>query len=64
MTKKHWLNLPVKDPVKSKEFFRKRGFSFESKYGNTENSACFVGEDDFYVLLLHHRQDDAPHAGA
>lgn len=53
MTKKLWLNLPVKDLVKSKEFFRQLGFSFETKYGNTENSACFVvGDNNFHVMLF------------
>lgn len=53
MTKKLWLNLPVKDIVKSKEFFGKLGFSFDTEYGNSEHSACFVvGDDDFHVMLF------------
>lgn len=53
MTKKLWLNLPVKDLVKSREFFSKLGFSFDTEYGNSDDSACFVvGEDDFHVMLF------------
>lgn len=53
MTKNLWLNLPVKDIAKSKEFFGKLGFSFDTEYGNTENSACFVvGKDNFHVMLF------------
>jgi predicted lactoylglutathione lyase len=53
MIKTVWLNLPVKDLNKSKEFFRKLGFSFDTEHGNSEHSACFVvGEDKFNVLLF------------
>ncbi len=53
MTKKVWLNLPVKDLNKSKEFFAKLGFSFDTEHGNSDDSGCFmVGEDKFHVLLF------------
>jgi len=53
MTKDIWLNLPVKDVKKSKEFFTKLGFSFDTKYGNTEVSAgMVVGEKRFVVMLF------------
>ncbi|HEX8263938.1 MAG TPA: VOC family protein [Pyrinomonadaceae bacterium] len=53
MIKTVWLNLPVKDLNKSKEFFRKLGFSFDTEHGNSEHSACFVvAEDKFNVLLF------------
>ena len=53
MTKKVWLNLPVKDLNKSKEFFGKLGFSFDTEYGNSADCGCFiVGEDKFHVLLF------------
>lgn len=48
-----WLNLPVKDIGKSKKFFTELGFSFDTKHGNSDDSACFVvGEDAFHVLLF------------
>lgn len=53
MAKSIWLNLPVKDIGKSKEFFGKLGFSFDTEHGNTDGSACFVvGDDKFHVLLF------------
>lgn len=56
MAKNIWLNLPVKDVEKSKGFFARLGFSFDSEHGNTDNSACFVvGEGKFNVLLFHEK---------
>lgn len=53
MTKEIWLNLPVKDVAKSKEFFTKLGFSFNSGPGDTEDSACLmVGEKNVVVMLF------------
>jgi len=53
MTKDIWLNLPVKDVKKSKEFFTKLGFSFDTRYGNTAMSAgMVVGEKRFIVMLF------------
>ena len=52
MTKKIWLNLPVKNIEKSKQFFSKIGFSFNEEYSN-ENSACMlVGDQNFVVMLF------------
>ena len=44
MTKEIWLNLPVKDVKKTKDFFTKLGFSFDTKYGNTAVSAGMLVE--------------------
>ncbi len=53
MTKELWLNLPVKNVNKSKEFFTKLGFSFNSKFGNTDVSACLiVGQKNIAVMLF------------
>ena len=52
MTKQIWLNLPVKNIEKSKQFFSKIGFSFNGEYSN-ENSACMlVGDQNFVVMLF------------
>lgn len=40
MVKSLWINLPVKDIERSKAFFSTLGFTFNSEYGNTPNSAC------------------------
>ncbi len=52
MTKEIWLNLPVKNVDKSKEFFGKIGFSLNEKQTN-ETMACFtVGEKKMTVLFF------------
>ncbi len=53
MTKEIWINLPVKDINKSKEFFKALGFSFDSKFGNTPVSACMqVGSKNVIVMMF------------
>jgi len=53
MTKEIWLNLPVKDVQKSKTFFTALGFSFNTRYGNTPDSACLlVGKNNVAVMLF------------
>lgn len=53
MIKTVWLNLPVKDIKKSKEFFARLGFSFETEHGNSDHSGCFmIGDNKFHVLLF------------
>lgn len=42
MTKQLWLNLPVKNIEKSKTFFTKLGFSFNTMYGNSPVSASLL----------------------
>jgi len=51
--KQFWISLPVKDINKSKEFFTQLGFKFNTKYGNSPNSASLlVGEKDVVVMLF------------
>lgn len=53
MTKEIWINLPVKNINKSKAFFSKLGFSFNSQYNDSEESACLViGEKNVIVMLF------------
>ncbi len=53
MTKQLWINLPVKDVKKSKEFFAKLGFKFNEQMGNSENSAALlIGEKNTVVMLF------------
>lgn len=53
MTKEFWINLPVKDIRRSKEFFTKLGFSFKQLPGNREDSACLVlGSKNVQVMLF------------
>ncbi|MCW3121598.1 MAG: extradiol dioxygenase [Flavipsychrobacter sp.] len=52
MIKQFWLNLPVANISRSKEFFTKLGFRF-STHNETPESACMlVGEKDLVVMLF------------
>ncbi len=51
MTKQLWLNLPVKDVEKSKSFFSKLGFSFNTQYGNSPVSASLVVGKNVIMLF-------------
>ncbi|HEX9769034.1 MAG TPA: VOC family protein [Kiloniellales bacterium] len=51
MSKKIFVNLPVKDLEKSKEFFGALGYGFNPKFTNSD-AACMVVSDDIFVMLL------------
>ena len=51
MTKQIWLNLPVKDVAKAKDFFWKIGFSFNEQH-DTPSSTCMVVGDSHFVVML------------
>jgi predicted lactoylglutathione lyase len=55
MPTKIFVNLPVKDLDKSKEFFGKLGFSFNPQFTD-ETAASMVISDDIYAMLLTHRK--------
>lgn len=53
MTKEFWLNLPVRDVKKSKQFFTQLGFSFNTGPADTENSAgLMLGDKKVMVMLF------------
>lgn len=53
MTKEFWINLPVKDVKKSKDFFTQLGFSFNSQHGDTDLSASLLlGQKNVVVMLF------------
>lgn len=53
MIKDIWINLPVKSISKSKEFYTKMGFRFNTHFGNSDSSACLlVGQKDVVVMLF------------
>ncbi|HBF18507.1 MAG: extradiol dioxygenase [Owenweeksia sp.] len=56
MTKELWLNLPVKDPRKSKEFFSKIGFAFREDRENPNMVAMMVGKKPVPVMLFEENQ--------
>jgi len=46
-----YVNLPVKDLGRSKDFFGKLGFSFNQQFSN-EDGACLVLGENIFVMLL------------
>ncbi|MEO6546603.1 MAG: VOC family protein [Ferruginibacter sp.] len=53
MTKEIWINLPVKDVSKSKDFFTQLGFTFNTRYGNDKDSASLlIGSKNVVVMLF------------
>jgi uncharacterized protein len=53
MATKVFVNLPVKDLPKSKEFFGKLGFKFNAQFTD-DTAACMVVSEDSYAMLLTH----------
>jgi uncharacterized protein len=48
---KIFVNLPVKDLPRAKDFFAKLGFNFNAHFTD-ETAACMIVSDDIYVMLL------------
>jgi predicted lactoylglutathione lyase len=42
MTKEFWVNLPVKDLKRTKDFYTRLGFTFKPLPGNREDGACLI----------------------
>lgn len=48
-----WINLPVKDINKSKDFFTEIGFSLNQGPGNADDKASlFIGDKNVIVMLF------------
>ncbi|WP_127581297.1 VOC family protein [Paenibacillus koleovorans] len=53
MTKELWLNLPVKDVQRSKQFFTSIGFALNPRFGDSNEAASLlVGEKSIVVMLV------------
>lgn len=52
MIKDIWINLPVKNIEKSVAFFKQLDFKFNTKYGNTSQSASLLIGDKNVVVML------------
>jgi predicted lactoylglutathione lyase len=52
MAKQIWLNLPVKDAMKSKEFFSQVGFKFLEERTTPDSACMLVGEGNFVIMLF------------
>lgn len=46
-----FINLPVHELARSKQFFNELGFSFDSQYSD-EKAACMVINDKAFAMLL------------
>lgn len=51
MSRKIFVNLPVKDLDRSVDFFTKLGFAFNPQFTD-ENATCMIVGDDIFVMLL------------
>ncbi len=51
MATKVFINLPVKNLAKSKEFFQNLGFSFNPQFTD-EKAGCMIVSDSIFVMLL------------
>jgi predicted lactoylglutathione lyase len=53
MATKIFVNLPVKDLVRSVAFFTRLGFKFNAQFTD-ETATCMIVSDDIFVMLLTH----------
>ena len=52
MSRKIFVNLPIKNMEKSQAFFKSLGFSFDPKFTNDRGACMVVSKDHNYVMLL------------
>ncbi len=52
MATKIFVNLPVKDLEKTKEFFTKLGYTFNPQFTDDKAACMIIGEDIFIMLLI------------
>ncbi len=52
MAKQFWLNLPVKNINKSKEFFTKLGFKFNIERSSPNAACLLLGESNVVCMLF------------
>jgi len=52
MIKQLWINLPVKNAERSKEFFIKMGFKLNEHYSNSNSASLIVGEKNIVLMLF------------
>lgn len=53
MTKEFWINLPVKNVARSKEFFTALGFKLNTRFPDSATSASFfIGEKNVVLMLF------------
>lgn len=50
-----YINVPVQDLVKSRQFYQKLGFSINEQFSD-ETAACVVFSENIYVMILTHEK--------
>jgi predicted lactoylglutathione lyase len=56
MSKKIFVNLPVKDLGKSMAFFKALGYSFNPQFTDEKTGAGMIVSEDIYAMLLTHEK--------
>lgn len=51
MSRKFFLNIPVKDLERTKAFWKSLGFTFNAQFTD-ENAACMIFSEEAYAMLL------------
>jgi predicted lactoylglutathione lyase len=52
MHKQIFVNLPVKDLARSRQFFSRLGFAFDEQFSNDNGVCLILGENIFAMLLV------------
>ena len=52
MHKQIFVNLPVKDLQRSRQFFSRLGFGFNEQFSNDDAACLIIGENIFAMLLV------------
>jgi hypothetical protein len=55
MSRKIFVNMPVADLARSRDFFGKLGFTFNDQFSD-DTAACLVISDAIYAMLLTHEK--------
>ncbi|MCG6157773.1 VOC family protein [Rubinisphaera margarita] len=58
MSRKLFVNLPVRDLKTSMAFFEKLGFSFNPQFTDDSAACMVISEENFAMLLSHERLKD------
>src|SRR5437763_1687663 len=53
MSRKMFVNLPVKDLKKSMEFFKQLGFTFNPQFTNDKGACMIISEENYSMLVSH-----------
>lgn len=51
MKKELWINLPVRDLNRSREFFKQLGFAFNEGFVNNDMACMYAGDSKVVVML-------------